>query len=45
MNENAEKIGATLQIGSRSGEGAEVTLTVPKIGYEGDEYVDQSDVS
>ncbi|MGY3718148.1 GAF domain-containing sensor histidine kinase [Sutcliffiella cohnii] len=45
MNENAEKIGATLQIDSRSGEGAEVTLTVPKIGYEGDEYVDQSDVS
>lgn len=36
MNEAAEKIGAALQIDSKPNEGTEITLTVPKLGLEGE---------
>ncbi|KPB03390.1 histidine kinase [Bacillus sp. CHD6a] len=35
MNESAEKIGAALQIESKTNEGTEIILTVPKLGLEG----------
>ncbi|MDC3413579.1 GAF domain-containing sensor histidine kinase [Terrihalobacillus insolitus] len=45
MNEAADKINASLQIESKEGSGTEITLTVPKMGVEGGEANDQSDVS
>ncbi|WP_223700513.1 GAF domain-containing sensor histidine kinase [Sutcliffiella deserti] len=36
MNEAAEKIGAALQIESKTNKGTEITLTVPKLGLEGE---------
>ncbi|TLS36139.1 GAF domain-containing protein [Pseudalkalibacillus caeni] len=45
MNEEAEKVEATLQIDSKPGEGTEVTLTVPKLEEGGEIHHDQSVVS
>lgn len=40
MNEDAAKVGATLQIESREKKGTEIILRIPKMGYEGEEVVD-----
>ncbi|WP_251551708.1 GAF domain-containing sensor histidine kinase [Neobacillus muris] len=45
MNEAAEKIHASLQIDSKPGAGTEITLTVPRMGIEGRDKLDQSYVS
>ncbi|WP_462410161.1 GAF domain-containing sensor histidine kinase [Neobacillus sp. Marseille-QA0830] len=45
MNEAAEKIHASLQIDSKPGAGTEITLTVPRMGIEGRDWLDQSYVS
>ncbi|PLR76889.1 histidine kinase [Bacillus sp. V3-13] len=45
MNDAADKINASLQIDSKEGEGTEVTLTVPKMGFEGGDLVDQAHAS
>jgi signal transduction histidine kinase len=42
MNESAEKIQASLQIDSKEGEGTEITLTVPRMGIEGEDEIDQA---
>jgi signal transduction histidine kinase len=39
MNEDAAKVGATLQIDSREKSGTEIVLRIPKVGYEGDEVI------
>lgn len=45
MNEQAEKIEASLQIDSKEREGTEITLTIPKLGLEGGMNYDQRHVS
>ncbi|MCA0988645.1 sensor histidine kinase [Guptibacillus algicola] len=45
MNEQAEKIEASLQIDSKEREGTEITLTIPKLGLEGGMDHDQRLVS
>ncbi len=45
MNEQAEKIEATLQIDSREGEGTEISLAIPKLGLEGGMEHDQRHAS
>ncbi|MBM7583610.1 signal transduction histidine kinase [Bacillus pakistanensis] len=45
MNDGAEKIQATLQIDSKEGEGTEVSIIVPKMGFEGGEIIDQTNLS
>lgn len=45
MNDAAEKINASLQIDSKEGAGTEVTITVPKMGFEGGDIDDQAYVS
>jgi len=40
MNEDAAKVGATLQIESREKKGTEIIVRIPKMGYEGEEIVD-----
>ncbi|WP_270180744.1 histidine kinase [Alkalihalobacillus sp. CinArs1] len=45
MNEQAEKIEASLQIDSKENEGTEITLTIPKLGLEGGMEHDQRVVS
>ncbi|MRG86488.1 GAF domain-containing sensor histidine kinase [Salinibacillus xinjiangensis] len=42
INEAADKINASLQIDSKEGKGTDVTLTVPRMGLEGEEFNDQS---
>ncbi len=42
MNDAAEKINATLQIDSKEGQGTDIILTVPKMGLEGGNTVDQA---
>lgn len=45
MNDSADKINASLQIDSKEGSGTEVVITVPKMGLEGGESIDQTYVS
>lgn len=45
MNDSAESINAFLQIDSHEGAGTEITITVPKRGFEGGSAIDQVDVS
>ncbi|MCA1032055.1 GAF domain-containing sensor histidine kinase [Bacillus timonensis] len=45
MNDAAEKISASLQIDSKENSGTEVTLTVPKMGFEGGNVDDKANVS
>ncbi|PLR99099.1 GAF domain-containing sensor histidine kinase [Bacillus sp. T33-2] len=45
MNDAADKINASLQIDSKEGAGTEVTITVPKMGLEGGNIVDQTHAS
>ncbi|RSK50687.1 GAF domain-containing sensor histidine kinase [Bacillus canaveralius] len=45
MNDAADKINASLQIDSKEGEGTEVTLIVPKMGFEGGDSVDKAHAS
>lgn len=40
MNEDAAKVGATLQIDSREKSGTEIVVKIPKLGYEGEEVID-----
>ncbi|WP_019416211.1 sensor histidine kinase [Paenisporosarcina sp. TG20] len=40
MNEDAAKVGATLQIDSREISGTEIIVRIPKLGYEGEEVID-----
>ncbi|MCF6409902.1 GAF domain-containing sensor histidine kinase [Pseudalkalibacillus salsuginis] len=41
MNEQADKVGAVLQIDSKEGKGTEINLTIPKLGFEGGMEDDQ----
>ncbi|WP_241481479.1 GAF domain-containing sensor histidine kinase [Mesobacillus campisalis] len=43
MNDAADKINASLQIDSHEGSGTEVTIIVPKMGFEGGSQIDQAD--
>ncbi|MBT2678901.1 GAF domain-containing sensor histidine kinase [Bacillus sp. ISL-35] len=45
MNDAAEKINASLQIDSKEGTGTEVSITVPKMGIEGESNHDQAHAS
>lgn len=45
MNDAAEKINASLQIDSKEGAGTEVSITVPKMGFEGGSINDQAHAS
>jgi signal transduction histidine kinase len=45
MNDAAEKINASLQIDSKEGAGTEVSIKVPKMGFEGGSINDQAYVS
>ncbi|MCA0984846.1 GAF domain-containing sensor histidine kinase [Halobacillus yeomjeoni] len=45
MNEQAEKIEASLQINSEENEGTEIVLTIPKLGFEGGMEHDQRHAS
>ncbi|WP_257391751.1 GAF domain-containing sensor histidine kinase [Mesobacillus jeotgali] len=45
MNDAAEKINASLQIDSKEGSGTEVSITVPKMGIEGENNHDQAHAS
>ncbi|MBN8204184.1 GAF domain-containing sensor histidine kinase [Bacillus sp. NTK034] len=42
MNDAADKVNASLQIESQEGEGTEITITVPKMGFEGGSEFDQA---
>ena len=42
MNDAAEKINASLQIDSKEGAGTEVSITVPRMGIEGESKNDQA---
>ncbi|MEW9053513.1 MAG: sensor histidine kinase [Neobacillus sp.] len=44
MNEAAEKIHASLQLDSKEGLGTEITLSVPRMGIEGERLNDQAHV-
>ncbi|GAE44863.1 hypothetical protein JCM21738_1612 [Mesobacillus boroniphilus JCM 21738] len=45
MNDAAEKINASLQIDSKEGSGTEVSITVPRMGIEGETTNDQAHAS
>ncbi|CAM3948773.1 GAF domain-containing sensor histidine kinase [Mesobacillus thioparans] len=45
MNDAAEKINASLQIDSKEGSGTEVSITVPRMGIEGESKHDQAHAS
>jgi signal transduction histidine kinase len=42
MNDAADTVNAALQIDSHEGEGTEITITVPKMGFEGGNEIDQA---
>ncbi|MFD1040420.1 GAF domain-containing sensor histidine kinase [Virgibacillus byunsanensis] len=45
MNESIEKISGSLQIDSNEGEGTEISIIIPKMGFEGESVYDKRHVS